>query len=126
MFKTWEELSRKEQLESIVWDAYKDAYGFRPRHMNLQAMSEAELEAELADLQLAIDRAIEREKIEQAEAIVSFEELVQHTIEYGARTRENALRWIAEGEQYNGDWDHLCYRYGLPYGYFNKEVAQTA
>lgn len=103
MFKTWEELSRKEQLESIVWDAYKDAYGFRPRHMNLQAMSEAELEAELVELQLAIDRAIEREKAEQAEAIVSFEELVQHTIEYGARTRENALRWIAEGEQYNGD-----------------------
>ena len=28
MFKTWNELSRKEQLECIFWDAYKDAYDF--------------------------------------------------------------------------------------------------
>ena len=122
MFKTWEQLSYKEQLESMVWDAYKDAYNFRPRHMNLAAMTEAELEAELADLEQAVARTIEREKAEQAEAIVRFEELVQHTIEIGARTRGNALRWIAEGEQYNGDWDHVCYSYGLPFGYF-KEAA---
>jgi hypothetical protein len=43
-------MSHKEQLECTIWDAYKDAYGFRPRHLNLQAMSEAELEALLLDL----------------------------------------------------------------------------
>lgn len=30
MFKTWDELSRKEQLECIFWDAYKDAEAILP------------------------------------------------------------------------------------------------
>lgn len=127
MFKTWEELSRKEQLECIVWDAYKDAYGFRPRHMNLQAMSEAELEAELAALEQEIARVIEREKAEQAEAIVRFEARVQSTIESGAKDRETAIRWIrtAEEAEFNDD-DYLCYCLGLPYGYFKKSVDTLA
>lgn len=31
MFKTWDELSEVEQLETIYSDAHKEAYGFRPR-----------------------------------------------------------------------------------------------
>lgn len=119
-FKTWEEMSRKEQLESIVWDAYKDAHGIRPRHMNLSGMTESELESELRQLEEVISNNAVVQAQDEADAIIRFEKLVQHTIDTGARTRENALRWIAEGEQYNGDWDYVCYSYGLPYGYFKK------
>lgn len=125
MFKTWEQLSRKEQLESMVWDAYKDAYGFRPRHMNIVAMTfEAELEAELEFLEEEIARVVEREQAEQALAVARFEQRVQSTIAAGAKDRETAIRWIrvAEGAEY-GDEDFLCYCLGLPYGYFKDEQA---
>ena len=29
--REWDQLSEREQLETIYSDAYKDAYGFRPR-----------------------------------------------------------------------------------------------
>ena len=123
MFKTWDELSYKEQLECTVWDAYKDAHGFRPRHMNLQAMSEEELKAELEYLETVIHQnAIEQNREEQA-AIVRFEARVQSTIDAGAKDRETAIRWIRSAEDADyGDDDYLCYNLGLPYGYFKKEV----
>lgn len=124
--KAWEELNRKEQLECIVWDAYKDAHGFRPRHMNLQAMTEQELEAELNYLSEVIDRNEREREAEEAEAIVRFEDRVKSLIETGASDRETAIRWIRQAEEAEdaeyGDMDFLCYTLGLPYGYF-KEVA---
>lgn len=120
---TWEEMSNKEQLECIIWDAYKDAYGIRPRHMNLSAMTEQELQAELTFLEGEIERRIVEERAEQEEAIVRFEKRVQDTIEAGANDRETAIRWIVEAEEAEyADLDYLCYRLGLPYGYF-KEIA---
>ena len=56
MFKTWNELSRKEQLECIFWDAYKDAYGFRPRGHNISTMTEQELEHEISELAQITER----------------------------------------------------------------------
>jgi hypothetical protein len=38
----------------------------------------------------------------------------------GAKTRDQALRWIHEAEGSNGDDEFLCYLTGLPYGYFRK------
>ena len=91
--------------------------------MNLQAMTEQELEAELNYLSEVIDRnEIEREA-EEAEAIVRFEDRVKSLIETGAGDRETAIRWIRQAEDAEyGDMDFLCYTLGLPYGYF-KEVA---
>jgi hypothetical protein len=38
----------------------------------------------------------------------------------GAKTREQALRWVHEAEGSNGDDEYLCYLLGLPYGYFRR------
>ena len=119
--KSWDELTRKEQLECIVWDAYKNAHGFRPRHMNLQAMTEQELEAELSYLSDVIDRNEREREAEEAEAIVRFEARVKSLIETGASDRETAIRWIRQAEDAEyGDMDFLCYTLGLPYGYFKE------
>lgn len=123
---SWDELSYKEQLECTVWDAYKDAYGFRPRHMNLQAMTEQELEAELRLLEAQIACVVAREKAEQAAAVIQFEERVASTISAGASDRETAIRWIRDAEGAEcGDMDYLCYCLGLPYGYFKEEAANV-
>ena len=122
MFKTWNELSRKEQLECIFWDAYKDAYGFRPRGHNISTMTEQELEHEISELAQITERNQKQEELEQQEAITRFEKRVQETIAWGAKNRETAIKWIHEAEDTDNDDEYLCYRLGLPYTYF-KEVA---
>ena len=119
-FKSWEELTHKEQLECIFWDAYKDAYGYRPRHINVSAMTVAELEAELKILSTEIAVQEQERKAAEEKAAHDFEIRVQNLMLSGAKTREQALRWIHEAEETQGDDEYLCYTLGLPYGYFRK------
>lgn len=124
--KTWEEMSEREQLECNHYELYKDVNGFRPRHIDYSKMSDAELKADfdflvgrLAEVQAAV-------AAREAAAVKEFEELVQHTIEAGARTRENAIKWLFEAENdpyVFADPDYYCHSHGLPYGYFNKKAA---
>jgi hypothetical protein len=120
LFKSWEELSRKEQLESIFWDAYKDAHGFRPRHIDVSAMTEAQLEAELDSLGKIIGQQEAQRKEDEHWAIVLFNNRVEELIKTGAKDRETAIRWIHEAEDTRGDDEYLCYCLGLPYGFFKK------
>ena len=122
MFKTWDELSRKEQLECIFWDTYKDAYGFRPRGHGISAMTEQQLECEISELTQIIGRNQKQEELEQREAIIRFEKRVEETIALGAKNRETAIKWIHDAEDTGRDDEYLCYRLGLPYTYF-KEAA---
>lgn len=115
---TWENLSRKEQLEETVWDMYKEAYGIRPRHLNLTAMSEDELDAMYQNLQVEIDRAEKARHEAEAQAVTLFSKRVEDTIKSGAKDRETALRWIHEADGTNGDDEYLCYLNCLPYGFF--------
>lgn len=117
---TWENLSRKEELESIVSDMYKDARGFRPRWINLSAMTESELETMVNDLQVEIDQAEKSRRADQAAAVVRFSKRIGEVIKAGAKDRETALRWIHEADGSNGDNDYLCYINGLPYGFFKS------
>ena len=118
--KSWDELSRKEQLEGIYWDMYKEAHGFRPRHIRLDLCTEAELEADLDRLQIIIaDNDLQRQAAEE-KAAHAFEMRVMGLLASGAKDREMALRWIHEAEGSNGDDEFLCYLVGLPYRYFAK------
>ena len=118
--KSWDELSRKEQLEGIYWDMYKEAHGFRPRHIRLDLCTEAELEADLDRLQVIIaDNDLQRQAAEE-KAAHAFEMRVMGLLASGAKDREMALRWIHEAEGSNGDDEFLCYLVGLPYRYFKE------
>ena len=120
---SWNEMSRKEQLECIFWDAYKDAHGFRPRHIDTSAMSEVELENELQILGEVIDKQEEQRRQDEAFAAVKFEARVQELIVMGAGDRETAIRWIHDAEGSQGDDEYLCYLLGLSYGYFRNEAV---
>jgi hypothetical protein len=119
-FKTWEEMTVLEQMQCQYWDMYKDAYGIRPRHMNLEAMTEADFEAEFKILGEVIEREAAIRKESELKAEVDFEMRVQSIISCGAKDRAMALRWIHEAEGTNGDDEFLCWTVGLPYGYFRK------
>lgn len=120
-FKSWEEMSSREQLECMLWDLYKEVRGVRPRHIDFRSMTEADLLAMEAGLQEELALAEKARKEDQSRAVVRFSKRVEQVITAGAKDRETALRWIMEADQAGGDWDYLCFINGLPYGYFGKK-----
>lgn len=118
-----ETLTRREELESIFWDMYKDAYGFRPRGISTHLWDEAKFNREFDFLQSEITKNEGQRKIAECQAAHAFEMRVQSILACGARDREMALRWIHEAEGSNGDDEFLCWTLGLPYRYFVVDKA---
>jgi hypothetical protein len=115
---TMETLTRIEELQSIFWDMYKDAYGIRPRGISTHLWDEAKFNREFDFLKSEIaDNELLRKAAEE-KAAHAFEMRVQSVLACGAKDREMALRWIHEAEGSNGDDEFLCYLVGLPYRYF--------
>lgn len=121
--KSWNELTKLEQAQATYWDMYKDAYGVRPRGIDTSTWTLEDFRAEFNRLGEVIDEEEDQRLVEEAEAVKKFEQHVTNTICMGARDRETALRWIMDASSAEGDWEYFCYLNGLPYGYFNKEVA---
>lgn len=107
-----------------ISDLFKDVYGMRPRDGFWERWNSAtddEKQAEWDWLCQALERVIEEEKAAEKACIEKFERHVTNTICMGARDRETALKWIMDASSANGDWEYLCYDYGLPFGYFSKK-----
>lgn len=116
---TTERVATLEDMQGAYSDLYKDVYGFRPRGSAIWDNYEA-LGQEIEYLYGELERVVEREKAEQVIAVAAFEQRVSETIATGAGSREDAIRWIAQGVGY-ADPDFICHEYGLPYGYLGKE-----
>jgi hypothetical protein len=120
-FKSWEEYTPLEQAACTYWDMYKDAHGFRPRHVDTSAWTLEQFEEEFKVLEGVIEREHILRKEREEQAMHEFEMRVQDLRRSGAKSREMALRWIHEAEETNGDDEYLCYTVGLPYGYFRVD-----
>ena len=94
--------AERNDLLNIMSDMHKDAYGFRPRHINFDKFTDAELEAECDSYQEVMEKNEKLEAIRLEDDIKAFDKLVQQTIEMGAGNRKTALRWIVDGAD---DWD---------------------
>lgn len=106
-----------------ISDLHKDAYGFRPGvgfWERWESATDDERQAEWDWLLQVLDRVLEEEAAASKAAVERFEQHVTNTICMGARDRETALRWIMDASNANGDWEYLCYDFGLPFGYFKK------
>jgi hypothetical protein len=108
---------RRDDLMSYISDAHKDAYGFRPTYWNLSSKSIEELGAIADRMSDAVCDAIQRQRLEEEEALQSFEVLLASNISIGARDRETAIRWIVEGLDMGGyaTAEYACYNLGLSY-----------
>jgi len=113
-----EAMTRREELECIFWDMYKDAHGFRPRHICLDLCSDAEIEADLDRLQVIIQDNERQRRIAEQEAAHAVEMRIQSILACGAHDRAMAIRWLHDAEGTLGDDEFLCYTLGLPYRYF--------
>jgi len=119
-FKTWEEMSDLEQAQCMFWDMYKDAYGVRPRGIDTSTWTLEDFSKEFEQLGKVIDAEEIQRKAAEASAAHDFEIRLQMLMSAGAKTREQAIRWIHEAEGSDGDDEYLCFLIGLPYGYFRK------
>lgn len=118
-----QKLTRQEELHSIYWDLYKEAYGIRPRGIDTSEWTEEDFNEAFKNLQhVSTMQAIQR-RADQVTAAIKFEERVTSLMEIGAKDRAMALRWIHEAEGSNGDDEYLCYLVGLPYRYFAVDKA---
>ena len=50
------------ELISIVWDLYKDCYNVRPRFMDFNSMTVADLQAQIQSLMPAIEASVQEDK----------------------------------------------------------------
>lgn len=116
-FKTWEELSELEQLESIYCDMHKDVYGVKARWYRAENVEQAR--RDLDRLQAELEIQMEQDRAAQQQAIAAFQELVAS---YGF---DNAKRWQHQAFNTNGDDEYLEYNLGLPYGYFKQNTPLT-
>ena len=118
--KTDNEMTNLESLQSTYSDIHKDVYGTRPRHDTAEDWnSESFLESAIADLVIRLDEVVKQEEEDQKQAIARFENQIER-MRRRRIDRATALGWVHDAEGTDGDNEYLCYKLGLPYGYFVK------
>ncbi len=124
-FTTWEDMTELEQAQATFWDMYKDAHGFRPRHIDTSAWTLEQFDQEFAELSEVMKANEIQQGIEEAIAVEKFERRVAEMISIGAKDQAMAMRWIHEAEDTQGDNDYLAWTLGLPYRYFSKQLQSV-
>ena len=121
-----QELTARENMILLYSDFHKDAYGIRPRGLNLYAFTTEELEADFARFEQVCEYNRIEELAAEMEADKAFRALIENTIQMGAGDEVTALRWIAEGEveQYGYDYEHFLWSQGIAYSAYGKEIAK--
>jgi hypothetical protein len=119
-FKSWEELTELEQLACEFSDFYKEANGFRPRHVDTSNWTVERFQSEFKTLsEICKSNALAR-KQEEAYKARKLETRISELLTMGAKDREMAIRWISEAEDAGGDMEYLCFLLGVEYGYFKN------
>lgn len=125
-FKSWEEMSELEQLACEYWDFYKEAYGYRPRHVDTSGWTVEDYQREFEMLSSISEANAAQRRIEEERAAHDVEMRIQNLMSSGAKDREMAIRWMDEAEGAGGDREYLCFLLGVRYGYFTQPVVQNA
>jgi hypothetical protein len=91
------ELTHRENMILLYSDFHKDAYGFRPRTINVYALTTEELEADFDRFERVCAENRLEELAAEAEADNKFKMLIANTIQMGAGDETTALCWIVDG-----------------------------
>lgn len=109
-----------EQVATILSDAHKDAYGFRPSAAYFErykAMSPAEFNAEWNSLIDAMEEAEAARVDAETFAAREFEARVARQCAALNVDRATFIRWDMEAHAVDGDVDYYKYLNGLSYQY---------
>lgn len=117
-FKSWDELDALEQAQVTFWDYFKEAHGYRPRHVDTSTWTLQDFDAAFQELASRCRSNEEDRRVMEAAAADRLERRILTLLEMGAKDREMAVRWLAEAEDAGDDREYLCYLLGVDYGYF--------
>ena len=116
----------RDSLITYIYDGHKDAYGFRNRGYDFDAMSLEDLKAEADRISDAVQAENKRmEEMENAN-IAKFEALLkQYTPMAGSENA--AIKWLLEGENLLNEYDvgFVQYTFGLPYSYKTEQFESV-
>jgi|TARA_R100000084_G_scaffold108932_1_gene73148 Mg2+ and Co2+ transporter CorA len=124
--KEWTE---REELEAYIYDGHKDAYGFKGRHYNFDAMSIEELRAEAKEIESAIVEAMKLEAELEQLRLAQFESEVADLITITG-SRSEAIKSLLKSKDLDerirceDDLGYICYCLGIPYE-MKKEFAEV-
>ena len=116
---SWEEMTPIEKAQSIYWDAYKDAFGFRPRNIDTTEWLLSDFHKEIMVLEQVIAENGIQQLQDEAVAADKVERTILNLLDAGAKDREMCIRWLLEAHDAGEDRDYLCFLLGVAYGYFN-------
>ena len=119
---SWDQMTPIEKAGSIYWDAYKDAYGFRPRNIDTTEWTLTDFQKEILVLERVIAENEVQRKQDEAVAADSVERTILNLLEAGAKDREMAIKWLLEAHDCGEDREFLCFTLGVAYGYFNAKL----
>ena len=109
--------------EDLVSDLHKDAYGFRPSQGFWEfwsTASDVEKQKEWDSLCDALDCTIEQERKEHAAAIKQFNQVLDTLYQHAAKNFEDAIKYLHQAYDTDGDDEYLEYMMGLPYKHIAK------
>ena len=117
---SWDQMTPIEKAGSIYWDAYKDAYGFRPRNIDTTEWTLTDFQKEILVLERVIAENEVQRKQDEAVAADEVEHTILNLLIAGAKDREMCIKWLLEAHDAGEDRDYLCFILGVAYGYFDK------
>lgn len=120
-FKRWE-------LETYIWDTYKDAHGTRPRHIDFKSMSLEELQTFADDISKEAEQALIQQEEDYKVAKQNYEDHIMSMVMQHNVDEPTAIRWDMQAEDFTianaQDVEHYFWRKGLSYSdintYMNK------
>ena len=117
--------SKREGMIQIYSDFHKDAYGFRPRY-NYNLLSDEQLIKDFERFAVLYQEREEAEEMDRLVAEKSWYELIEKTIQLGAKDRETALSWIIQAESfYNIQCiEGFIWKYGMFYKSEGKALME--
>lgn len=108
----------------LISDLHKEARGFRPSSAwfaHFDTLTYAEKEAVWDGLIREADASRDEEEARERAAVEDFRKLLQMNIDLGARTMENALRWVLEAYE-DDDLEYVLWKNGILNSRFVQEV----
>ena len=122
------EMTPRQELISMYSDMHKDAYGFRPRGVNYDKFTDAELEAKLDSFEKVIETNIAEEKAWEILKIAEHKAMLNRYItEYGAENETQALKWYIDAEGPFDDFqdvDQLLWRAGILHSEYGRILGE--
>lgn len=127
--------ANKEKIEalSLLSDIHKDAYGFRPRNYDFEAMTLQDILDETERVYAVSLEEMKAQKEADKVSIKRFKELLVKTIGLGAKTFDKALEWLFDGSGIERDEpygvEEFLYRYDIDmyttYGHIIKKRLEN-